>query len=128
MAGREIVQLYVSAPGKSLDKPSEELKAFAKTGLLAPGKSQTLQFTLRPADLASFDTGSSSWVVESGNYIVKAGNSSLNIRQRASFEVNRDIVTEKDSPQLVPRLSINELRKGSTAFIYELNNFAIRSR
>jgi len=37
--GREIVQMYVSAPGQSMPKPALELKGFAKVAL-APGEYQ----------------------------------------------------------------------------------------
>jgi beta-glucosidase len=84
-AGREVVQLYVSAPGKSATKPALELKAFGKTKLLKPGESQTLSFTLQARDLASFDAASSSWVAEAGSYTVKVGASSEDIRQTATF-------------------------------------------
>ncbi|MFI4946139.1 MAG: beta-glucosidase family protein, partial [Burkholderiales bacterium] len=84
-AGREVVQLYLSAPGKAMPKPALELRAFAKTKLLKPGESQTLSFTLSPRDLASFDGASSSWVAEAGTYTVKVGASSEDIRQTASF-------------------------------------------
>jgi beta-glucosidase len=84
-SGREVVQLYVSAPGKSMPKPAIELRGFAKTKTLSPGESQTLTFTLTPRDLASFDEASSSWVAEAGIYTVKIGASSEDIRQAATF-------------------------------------------
>jgi len=83
--GREIVQMYVSAPGQSMPKPALELKGFAKTRLLAPGASQVLTLTLSPRDLASFDAASSSWKVEAGTYTVKIGASSADLRQSATF-------------------------------------------
>jgi beta-glucosidase len=82
---REVAEVYVSAPGQSMPKPALELRAFAKTGLLAPGASQVLTFTLSPRDLASFDPASSSWKVEAGTYTVKVGASSADIRQSATF-------------------------------------------
>ncbi len=83
--GREVVQLYLSAPGKSMPKPAIELRGFAKTQVLAPGESQTLTFTMTPRDLASFHEASSSWVAEAGTYTVKVGASSADIRQSATF-------------------------------------------
>jgi beta-glucosidase len=83
--GREVVQLYLSAPGKTLPKPALELRAFAKTKLLRAGESQRLSFTLVPRDLASFESASSSWVAEAGTYVVKLGASSEDIRQTAAF-------------------------------------------
>jgi beta-glucosidase len=85
VAGREVVQMYVSAPGQSMPKPALELRGFAKTGLLAPGASQVMTFTLSPRDLASFDAASASWKVEAGTYTVKVGASSADIRQTATF-------------------------------------------
>jgi beta-glucosidase len=112
VAGKEVVELYVSAPTNKLDKPAEELKAFAKTELLQPGKSQTITFTLNPKDLASFDTNRTSWIAEAGNYTVKVGASSLNIKGTASFNVSKDIIVEKDHKVLAPQVSINELKPG----------------
>jgi beta-glucosidase len=111
VAGKEVVQLYISAPAVKLAKPAEELKAFAKTALLQPGKSQTIEFVITAADLASFDTNSTSWVAETGKYIVKAAASSEDVKQQATFELAKDVVTEKCNKVLVPQVEINELKK-----------------
>ncbi|MFN8096396.1 MAG: glycoside hydrolase family 3 C-terminal domain-containing protein [Vicinamibacteria bacterium] len=84
-AGREVVQLYLSAPGKAAPKPALELRGFAKTRTLAPGESETVTLALSARDLASFDEASSSWVAEPGTYTVKIGASSEDIRQTATF-------------------------------------------
>ncbi|HJQ23801.1 MAG TPA: glycoside hydrolase family 3 C-terminal domain-containing protein [Blastocatellia bacterium] len=108
--GKEVTQLYVSAPAKKLSKPASELKAFAKTGLLQSGGSQTLTFTLSAADLASFDTASSSWVAEAGAYTIKVGASSLNIKQSAPLTLKQDVVVETVSRVLVPQVEISEMK------------------
>jgi beta-glucosidase len=95
--GREVVQLYVSAPGESAPKPAIELRAFAKTKALKPGESQTLSFTLEPRDLASFHEASSSWVAEAGTYTVKIGASSADIRCTATFTRDQEEKVESVS-------------------------------
>src|ERR1035437_382598 len=109
VAGKEVVQLYISAPSGSMNKPNEELKAFAKTGLLPPGKSQPINFTINSADLASFDTKLTSWVADAGKYTVKIGASSNDIRQTGNFSLPKSIVVEKDHKVLVPQVDIKEL-------------------
>ena len=95
VAGKEVVQLYLSAPVTSQEKPSEELKGFVKTKLLKPGEQQVITFTLSADDLASYYTDQSSWIADKGTYTVKVGNSSRNFQQEASFTLKNDIVTEK---------------------------------
>ena len=112
VAGREIVQLYIAAPAQKLNKPAIELKAFAKTRLLSPGESQALTFVLKPRQLASFDPAASSWIAEAGKYEVKAGASSRDIRQTASFSLDSDLMVKKESVALAPKTRINELKKG----------------
>jgi len=107
--GKEIVQLYLSAPSKNLEKPLLELKGFGKTRLLKPGDSQTLTFTLTGMDLASFDTGASSWIAEKGTYTIKIGASSEAIKQSAAFSLGKDLTVKKESPALHPQVKIKEL-------------------
>ncbi len=110
VAGKEVVQLYISAPGKDMDKPAEELRGFAKTKLLLPGQSEPITFHVSADDIASFDTPSTSWVTEAGTYTVKVGASSENIKQTGSFTIAKDIVVEKDNKVIVPQVQIKELR------------------
>ena len=111
VAGKEVVELYITAAKGKLDKPSEELKGFAKTGLLQPGASETLTFTIDANALASFDTGATAWIADAGNYTVKIGASSANIKQAADFSLAKPIVTEQCNKVLAPPVSINELKK-----------------
>jgi beta-glucosidase len=110
VSGKEVVQLYISAPAKKLDKPSEELKGFAKTKLLKPGESQTVSFVINAADLASFDTNSSSWMAEEGTYTIKIGASSSDIKQSKTCNLTKDVVTEKVNKVLVPQVEIQEYK------------------
>jgi len=111
VAGREVAQVYLSAPAQKMGKPVEVLVAFGKTKLLKPGEKQTLSFTLNARDLASFDESTSSWVAEAGNYEVRVGNSSVNIEQKASFDLKNELVVEKVSNALAPPEEINKLTK-----------------
>ena len=75
-AGKEVLQLYVSAPQGKLDKPYQTLAAFAKTEDLRPGEEQelTLAFDLR--ELASYDASRACWILEPGDYVLRLGVSS----------------------------------------------------
>ena len=77
-SGKESVQLYVSAPQDKLNRPVKELKAFAKTRLLKPGQSQMLKMTVSQQNLASWDTATHQWKMNSGTYIFSIGLSSKN--------------------------------------------------
>ena len=75
-AGRQVVQLYVTAPWGVLDHPFQSLCAFGKTKELAPGETQTLQLRVDPAALASWDEKTASYILEKGDYILRIGENS----------------------------------------------------
>lgn len=77
-AGKEVVQIYAQCPQGMLGKPARVLCAFKKTGMLFPGESEKMTFSIRPYDYASYDeTGKASkascYVLESGEYVFFAG-------------------------------------------------------
>lgn len=109
VAGREVVQLYLSAPSEDLDKPSAELKGFGKTRVLAPGEIQTLTFELTPRSLASFDPSLSAWMAAAGEYTVRVGASSRDIRQSGTFSLAKSIKVKEESRALIPTETFDEL-------------------
>ncbi|WP_297982424.1 glycoside hydrolase family 3 C-terminal domain-containing protein [uncultured Oscillibacter sp.] len=78
-AGKEVVQLYFCPPKGLLQKPSRNLTAFRKTGLLGPGESETVTLSFAVSDMASFDDlgkiAPSAWVLEKGRYDLYLGTS-----------------------------------------------------
>ena len=89
VAGLEVVELYVAAPDGGLEKPARELKAFAKTKLLAPGESETLTMKVSVYELASFSEERSAWETAAGTYQVLFGASVTDIRATATFRLGK---------------------------------------
>jgi beta-glucosidase len=110
VAGKEVAELYLSAPSAKLDKPLLELRGFAKTRLLQPGESQTLSFIISSHNLSSFDPSVSSWIAEAGKYDVKIGASSKDIKLTSSFTLAKELMVKKESISLIPKEKINELK------------------
>ncbi|MCD7885144.1 MAG: glycoside hydrolase family 3 C-terminal domain-containing protein, partial [Lachnospiraceae bacterium] len=86
-AGKEVVQVYISAPNGLLDKPYQELKAYKKTKLLQPQKEENLRLTFKLAEMASYSEKESAWILESGMYEVRVGNSSRQTKIAARLHV-----------------------------------------
>ena len=88
-SGKEVVQLYVSAPDNNMKKPESELKSFAKTKNLAVGESEILTFTFNNYDIASFDENNSQWLTAPGCYTLLLGTSSRDIKIKLPFTVKK---------------------------------------
>lgn len=86
-SGREVVEVYVSKPDTEIDRPVQELKAFAKTALLDPGGSEVLAMEIPVADLSYWNEGTSEWTLEKGIYAIRAGSSSRDIKLSSDIEL-----------------------------------------
>jgi beta-glucosidase len=88
-AGEEIAQLYVHDVKPAIDRPLRELKGFSKIAL-QPGETKTVQFTLKPRDLAYFDVPGHQWKANAGEYEIQIGASSRDIKLKKSVRLNAD--------------------------------------
>ena len=135
VAGKEVVELYYSAPQGKLGKPSKELAAFKKTKLLAPGESETVVLSFAVKDMASFDDlgkiQKSAFVLEKGTYNFYLGTSVRDVEKLSfEYEVAEDTVTEQLSDWCKPfklkkRMladgSYEELPTGEENYLYGIN-------
>ena len=104
-AGKEVVQLYVSAPNGDLHKEYQSLAAFAKTDVLAPGDRQTLDLTFDLRSLASYRESDACYVLEAGDYILRLGNSSRNTVTVGVLTVGKETIVSRHAhicPALKP--------------------------
>ena len=85
--GKEIVQVYVTAPDGGLVKPVYELRGFTKTKALKPDASETVTVTIDPYTLASFNEANSAWETAAGNYTVHFAASAADVRATAAFKL-----------------------------------------
>ncbi len=107
LKGKEVVQVYYSAPKGKITKPAIELCAFKKTSLLEPGDSETLLMSFDISFMASYDdTGiieKSAYVLEKGEYSILVGNSVRNLTEADyKYVVSEDTVTEKLTAYCTP--------------------------
>ena len=118
-SGREVVQVYYSAPQGLLGRPAKELAAFAKTKELAPGESETISLTFPVSAMAAYDDGGvtghkSCYVLEKGLYKIYAGNSSRNlIPAGPGYMAESLVVTEELEEAAAPEKPFKRFRPGT---------------
>ncbi|MCQ2463307.1 MAG: glycoside hydrolase family 3 C-terminal domain-containing protein, partial [Clostridia bacterium] len=134
-AGKEVVQLYYSAPQGRLGKPSRALAGFRKTRLLAPGESEAVVISFDVNSMAGFDDlgkiRKSAYVLEKGVYEFYLGTSVRECEKLAfEYNVDEDIISEQLSslcrPFTLPRRmlsdgSYEELPMGEAEYFYGEN-------
>lgn len=92
--GKEVVQVYYSAPVGKLSKPYQELAAFAKTRLLMPGESETVEIAFPVKSMASYCEACAAWVLEAGEYVIRVGTSSRSTEAVAILAIGQTVQTE----------------------------------
>jgi beta-glucosidase len=107
VAGKEVVQVYFSAPATGLDKPYQELAAYAKTDVLAPGKAQTLTLSFPTSEMSSYDEATAAYVLEAGRYAIRVGASSRDTAVAASLTVASTLVTEQLANEVNDERTLN---------------------
>ena len=96
--GREVVQVYLSAPECKQDRPRQELAAFGKTGILQPGETETVETSFELSDCAAYDEARSAYVLAAGDYVLRIGNSSDAARPAAVLRLEAEVVTLQARP------------------------------
>lgn len=105
--GKEVAQVYASSPSIAVGRPAQELVAYGKTDLLAPGESQTLTLDVTRRDLAWYNAEGCSWTLEKGKYVLKIGTSSRDIKSELSFDIPMTEIIEETHNSLPKKKKIN---------------------
>lgn len=87
VAGAEVVQLYISDPKCTVERPSKELKGFAKV-FLQPGETKNVTLEISKDDLSYFNADNHEWAVEPGEFKALVGSASDDIKTTATFYYN----------------------------------------
>ena len=110
VAGKEIVQLYVSCPQTGMDREFQRLVAFGKTGLLAPGEAETLTLSFSLSVLSCYDEAAKETILEAGNYLVRVGQSSRDTQAVAVIRIDSRIVLSQHKALFPTKKPVTELR------------------
>jgi len=89
VVGAQVAQLYVSLPPIGVTTPALQLRSFAKTKLLEPGKTELLTMTLDKYAVSFWDTPKSAWKVKAGRYGVHVGSNSVELLLKGEFELKK---------------------------------------
>lgn len=93
--GRETVQVYVSVPWGRLDQPRKTLAAFGKSPVLQPGEACTVTVSFSLEELAGYDEANAAWILEAGDYLVLAGNSSRDVTPAGVVRLEQEVCVRK---------------------------------
>ncbi len=123
-AGKEVVQIYYSAPQGRMDKPYQELAAYHKTSLLKPGESEAMILTFAIKEMASYSEADAAWVLEKGDYVIRVGSSAGNTEVAAVLTLAEEVKTQIGKNLFPLDIQLKEIKPDTTAAktAYEKNS------
>ena len=106
-SGKDVVQVYFSAPQGKLGKPARELIAFKKTDVLSAGESQEINIAINISDMACYDDSGKTdyafaWVLESGEYNIYVGQNVRDAKQCFAFTLDETRLAKQCVQALAP--------------------------
>lgn len=110
MAGRDVVEVYVTAPEGKLTKPYQELKGYRKTKKLKPQESETVTIVIPTESLSSFDTQKAAFVMEAGDYLIRMGNHSRDTRVVQVLHLEEEAVLRQVRNEFWPDRDMDVLK------------------
>ena len=113
VAGREVVQLYVTKPETLQEQAALELCGFAKTDMLAPGESQRVYIRASVESLMTYDTAESRWILDKGDYTVSVGASSADLKAKATVSMGEITVVQDVENRCAPDTKFNYIQKAT---------------
>ncbi len=113
-SGKEVAQVYYSAPQGTLGRPARELIAFQKTETLQPNEEALLRFSIAIADMAAYDdSGKSgypfSWITEAGEYAVYVGSDVRTAEKVCAFRLEKTELVKACKQALVPQKAFEKM-------------------
>ncbi|MBE5940635.1 MAG: hypothetical protein E7266_09605 [Lachnospiraceae bacterium] len=113
-SGKEVLELYISAPVNGVHKEYQALAAFTKSSVLEPGAGEELSLKFDLADMAYYRESDASYVLEQGDYILRLGNSSRNTKAVAVISLDREVIVSKNTNICPQPAKIEELKPATT--------------
>ena len=101
VSGKEVVQVYASLPGGTLEKEAHRLAAYAKTVELKPGETEEVTMEVTVDALTSYDEESAAWILEKGFYGIWIGNSLASAKLCGGMKLDAT-VTKRQVKNLFP--------------------------
>lgn len=108
-SGKEVTQLYLSAPNGKIHKEYQSLVAFAKTKVLQPGEKTHIRLSFDLRDAAYYREEDGCYVLEAGSYILRLGNSSRNTIPIAVLNLEKECIVSQHDHICVSENKVEEL-------------------